>query len=87
MYSLKGWYSNYWLSYLRTYSGAAGADIQLNREGIFNVLYDPPRFTNKVIALAKQQEEKEMKECTFQPTISEKSRKIVSRKRSSSIYL
>ena len=60
---------------------AASADIQLNREGIFNVLYDPPRFTNKVIALAKQQEEKEMKECTFQPTISEKSRKIVSRKR------
>ena len=57
------------------------ADLRNNREGIFDVLYDPPRFTSKVIELAKQQEEKEMAECTFQPEISEKSKRIVSRKR------
>ena len=71
-----GGYSN---SETKTITGERTNDE--NKEGIFEVLYDPPRFTDKVVNLARQQEEKEMAECTFQPKISARSRKIVSRKR------
>jgi len=62
-------------------AGGKSATAARGGEDIFERVYDPPRFTDKIILLAKQQEEKEMEECTFQPTISEKSRKIVNRKR------
>ena len=48
---------------------------------IFGRIYDPPAFSQKVIQLAQQQEEKEMAECTFRPRISERSRRIVERRR------
>ncbi len=54
--------------------------LRVGETQVFEALYNPKALSRKVITLAQQQEEKEMKECTFKPTISKRSADIVRQK-------
>ena len=59
---------------------------RVGEKEVFEALYNPKAMSRKVFALAQQQEDKEMKECTFKPKISKRSAEIVAQKHGEYYY-
>ena len=70
------------------YAPAANAPVRRNEGGssssVFNALYNPKALSRRVIDLAQLQAQKEMEECTFQPSINKKSIELVHNRRNNS---